>query len=91
MKLKAQSSSDDAAQLARMAPFIGISTSGNNEKDAVAVGDAILKLVDDLGLKTTLTEKNVGKDQINVITKTATRQESGPVFDAVKQLVEGLY
>lgn len=74
-----------------MAPFIGISTSRDDKKDAVAVGDAILELVKDLDLKTTLTEKNVGKDQIDVITKTATRQESGPVFDAVKKLVEGLY
>lgn len=74
-----------------MAPFIGITPSGSNVQDAVAVGDAILKLVEDLGLKTTLTEKNVGKDQVEVITKTATRQESGPVFDAVKQLVEKLY
>ena len=74
-----------------MAPFIGITSSGDDTKDAVAVGDAILKLVQDLGLKTTLTEKNVGKGQLDVITKTATRQESGPVFDAVRKLVEGLY
>lgn len=74
-----------------MAPFIGIAPSGDNVRDAVAVGDAILKLVEDLGLKTTLTQKNVGKDQVEVITKTATRQESGPVFDAVKGLVEKLY
>lgn len=74
-----------------MAPFIGIAKSGDDTKDAIAVGDAILKLVQDLDLKTTLTEKGVGKDQIDVITKTATRQESGPVFDAVKKIVEALY
>lgn len=91
VKFKAQSSSDDASQIARMAPFIGIATSGDDTRDAVAVGDAILKLVQDLGLKTTLTEKNVGKDQVDVITKTATGQESGPLFDSVKKLVEGLY
>ncbi|KAK4629105.1 putative alcohol dehydrogenase [Fulvia fulva] len=91
VKLKAQASNDDAAQLARMAPFIGIAKSGDDKKDAVAVGDAILKLVEDLGLKTTLTEKNVGEDQVHTITKLATRQESGPQYDAVKQLVENLY
>ena len=74
-----------------MVPFIGIPKSGDDTKDALAVGDAILKLVQDLGLKTTLTEKNVGNDQIDVITKTATRQESGPLFDSVKKLVERLY
>lgn len=91
VKLKAQSSDEDAAQLARMAPFIGLSKSGDDKKDATAVGDAILDLVKSLDLKTTLTEKGVGKDQVPVITKTATRQESGPVYDKVKQLVENLY
>lgn len=91
VKLKAQSSAEDASQIARMAPYIGLSKSGDDKKDAVAVGDAILRLVDSLGLKTTLTEKGVGKDQVHTIVKTATRQESGPVYDHVKSLVENLY
>lgn len=91
VKLKAQSSADDAKQLARMAPFVGVTKSGDDKKDGVAVGEAILKLVEDIGLKTTLTEKGVGKDQVDWIVKIATRQESGPVYDKVKGLVEGLY
>ncbi|EME79549.1 uncharacterized protein MYCFIDRAFT_61341 [Pseudocercospora fijiensis CIRAD86] len=91
VKLKAESSEEDAAQLARMAPFIGIAKSGDNKKDGIAVGDAILKLVQDIGLKTTLTEKGVGKDKVDWIVKTATGLESGPVYDKVKQLVENLY
>ena len=91
VKLKAQASDDDAAQIARMAPFIGISKSGDDKKDGVAVGDAILDLVKKLDLNTTLTEKGVGKDQVPVITKLATRSESGPLYDKVKELVEGLY
>lgn len=91
VKLKAENSADDAAQLARMAPFIGITRSGDDKKDGIAVGDAVLKLVQDIGLKTTLTEKGVGKDQVHFITKTATRQESGPLYDKVKLLVENLY
>ncbi|EMC93698.1 hypothetical protein BAUCODRAFT_75948 [Baudoinia panamericana UAMH 10762] len=91
VKLKAETSQEDAAQLARMASFIGLQASGDNRRDAVAVGDAILDLVKRLDLKTTLTEKGVGKDQVPVIVKTATRQESGPVYDKVKELVEGLY
>lgn len=52
----------------------------------------ILKLVSDLDLKTTLTEKGVGKDEVPIIVKRATGgQESGPVFEKVKSLVEGLY
>jgi alcohol dehydrogenase class IV len=91
VKLKAESSDEDAAQIARMAPFIGLKTSGDSRKDGVAVGDAILELVEKLELKTTLTEKGVGRDQVQTITKLATRSESGPVFDKVKELVVGLY
>ena len=91
VKLKAQSSDDDAEQIARMAPFIGLTKSADSKKDAVAVGDAILDLVKRLDLHTTLTEKGVGKDQVPVITKLATRSESGPLYDKVKELVEGLY
>ncbi|KAK5707237.1 hypothetical protein LTR17_020870 [Elasticomyces elasticus] len=91
VKLKAESSSDDAAQLARMVPFIGLQASGDSKKDGVAVGDAILELVKKLDLKTTLTEKGVGKDQVHTIVNLATRQESGELYDKVKELVEKLY
>lgn len=91
VKLKAESSADDAEQIARVAPLFGLNKSGDNKKDAVAVGDAILSLVERLGLKTTLTQEKVGKDQIPVITKTATRAESGPLYDKVEHLVKNLY
>lgn len=91
VKLKAKNSIEDAAQIARMAPFIGLTRSGDDLKDATAVGDAILKLVEHLGLKTTLTEKGVGKDQIHVIVKTATGKEEGQVYEQVKELVGKLY
>lgn len=91
VKLKAESSSEDAAQIARMAPFVGIPKSGDEKKDGVAVGEAILDLVKRLDLKTSLTEKSVGKDQVPIITKRATGQESGHIYDKVKTLVEGLY
>jgi alcohol dehydrogenase class IV len=91
VKLKAQNSSEDAEQIARMAPFAGVAKSGDDKKDAVAVGDAILALVESLGLKTTLSEKGVGKDQVHTITKTATGKESGDLYEQVKQLVENLY
>lgn len=91
VKLKAQASDEDAASIARMAPRIGLKASGDNKKDGAAVGDAILDLVTRLDLHTTLTEKGVSKNDVGKITKMATRQESGPVFDAVSKLVEGLY
>ena len=39
VKLKAEESAENSEQLARMAPFIGIAKSGDDKKDAVAVGD----------------------------------------------------
>jgi len=73
-------------------PFIGVgSRTGHDKQDAQKVGQAILDLVERLGLKTNLNEYKVGKDQLPVITKTATRQESGPVYDAVMRLVQGLW
>ena len=91
VKLKAEESKENATQIARMAPFIGISKSGDDTKDALAVGDAILDLVKRLDLKTTLTEQKVGKDQVHTITKLATKSESGDLYDRVRKLVEGLY
>ncbi|KAJ9630821.1 hypothetical protein H2203_001346 [Taxawa tesnikishii (nom. ined.)] len=80
-----------ANQIARMAPFIGVQRTGDDKKDADAVGQAILDLVDKVGLKTTLKEYNVGEDQAPVITKTATRSESGELYDRVMELVKALW
>ena len=91
VKLKAEASDEDATQLARMAPYIGLNKSGDAKKDAIAVGDAILDLVKKLDLNTTLTEKGVPKEDAHKITNLATKAESGPLYDKVKALVEGLY
>jgi alcohol dehydrogenase class IV len=91
VKLKAQ---DPAAaeQIARLLPFIGESSSGDQKKDAGKVGDMILKLVKDLGLNRDLSNYKVGKDQIPIITERATGgQKEGQVYDAVEGLVKGLF
>ena len=91
VKLMSEFSDENAQQISRMAPFIGLSKSGDDKKDAVAVGDAILDLVKRLDLKTTLTEKGVGKDQVPQVAKMATRSGSGMWYDRVTELVEDLY
>lgn len=91
VKLKAEDAAS-AEQLARMAPFIGLTRSGNDKEDAKQVGQAILDLVQNLGLKTTLTARGVGEDQLPIIVRRATGGlESGPLFDRVAALVKGLY
>lgn len=91
VKLKASLDPRSAEQIARMLPFIGYASTGNDGQDAVRVGDEILKLVQDVGLATTLKDWKVGEDQAPKIVKLATRSESGPVFDKVLELVKGLY
>jgi alcohol dehydrogenase class IV len=81
-----------ASAVSRLLPFIGGTRTGYDKPDAEQVGDMILKLVSDLGLKTTLTEKGVGKEQVPIIVERATGGlKSGPVYDKVQSLVEGLY
>lgn len=93
VKLKASLSEKDAASCARILPFIGgAPRSGDDVKDANQVGDAILDLVERLGLKTTLTEKGVGKDQVDIIVKRATGgKASKEVEEGTRKLVENLY
>lgn len=90
VKLKAQDPVA-AKQVARLLPFIGEKSSGDDKKDAEVVGERILKLVQDLGLDHDLRNYKVGKDQIPVITKRATGQEEGELYYKVKGLVEGLF
>lgn len=90
VKLKAQ---DPAAaeQVARLLPFIGETASGEGKRDAERVGERVMKLVKDLGLDSDLRNYDVGRDQISVITKRATGQESGDLYNAVEGLVKGLF
>ena len=91
VKLKAEDAAD-AEQIARMAPFVGLTRSGDDEQNAKQVGQAVLDLVQNLGLKATLTERHVGRDQVPIIAKRALGgTESGPLYDKVVALVEGLY
>lgn len=91
VKLKAQTDKDAAGQIARLAPLIGLQASGDSQKDAIAVGDKVLDLVKELGFTETLSDRKIGKDQVDIITERATRQKEGKAFDAVKKLVQNLY
>ncbi|RMZ80452.1 hypothetical protein DV737_g2979, partial [Chaetothyriales sp. CBS 132003] len=100
VKLKARASNDDAAKIARILPFIGETPSGDVVADAARVGDRINQLVADLGFKTTLTAKGVGKDQVDIIVARATgglkasdelTEEQKKLYTAVKELVQNLY
>ncbi|KIX92501.1 uncharacterized protein Z520_11821 [Fonsecaea multimorphosa CBS 102226] len=102
VKLKARQNPENAANIAAILPYIGTGEkrSGDDVKDSDLVGDRILGLVQDLGLKTNLTEKGVGKDQLDTICARATgglvpEKEKAPqdekLLAAVRGLVEKLW
>ncbi|KAI4162774.1 MAG: hypothetical protein LQ342_003661 [Letrouitia transgressa] len=87
VRLKAKDP-DQAEWIARIASWIGLERSGNDTEDALKVGDAIEKLVRDLGLTTQLKrDHGVGEDQVPVIAKLATKAESGELFEGVASIV----
>jgi len=82
-----------AAQIARLAPFIGVDSQQNAVATAIAVGKKILELVDDLGLTTKLKDKGVGEDQVPIIIKRATGgqiDDSSPDFSKFSALVKSM-
>lgn len=103
VKLMARQSDEFARALAAVLPYIGEEGCGDVVRDADLLGGRILGLVEDLGLKTTLTQRAVGRDQLDVICARATTghialpggnsrslQEETQLA-AVRRLVEGLW
>jgi alcohol dehydrogenase class IV len=86
VKLKAKKA-QDAKQLARALPFLGLDKSGNETNDALRFADAIESLVKDLGLASNLAEYGVREDQIPKIAKLATKSDSGELYDSVSAIV----
>ncbi|KAF2235539.1 Dehydroquinate synthase-like protein [Viridothelium virens] len=92
VKLKAETDSAAASNIARMMPSIGKARTGDDKADALTVADAILSLVKNLGFIQKLGEYGVGEDQVQIITERATNSKKGDkLYDAVEPLVKGLY
>lgn len=91
--MKARGEERDAVQIARLLPVVGGRLSGDVMKDAVEVGERIIKLVESLDLHPgSLSDMGVGEDQIPVIVQRATGGlKEGAVYDAVEQLVKSLF
>ena len=89
VKLKADNP-DDAAQIARLLPFIGQPRGKDDHEDALKVANAIGDLVKQLDLGCTITDYGVGEDQIPKISNMATGATDGELYDKVANLVKGL-
>lgn len=88
---KAAQGGDNAAQLCRACGAAGVTRTGDDVKDAAELGKAVEKLVQQIGMNKKLGEYQVSRDQAKVITKTATKSDSGPTYDAVLQIVESFW
>lgn len=91
VKFKAYKSHEDATQIARLLPATGGTLTGNNLEDAIEVGDRIINLIRQLGLRQTLTERGVSKDDIPIIVERATNLTEGREHDSVAVLVGKLF
>ncbi|EEP81691.1 predicted protein [Uncinocarpus reesii 1704] len=78
--------------IAKILPYVGKQTTGDWKRDAHLVGDAIGELVEDVGLKSTLTEYNVGPEEEEAIaTRALGGDKSHPDLQAVRAMVRGYY
>jgi alcohol dehydrogenase class IV len=90
--LKARAKEEDAKKMARLLSAAGGTPSGDDLKDGLEFGSRINELVSTLGLRQTLTERGVGRDQIPVVVGRVTGGlKEGQMYEAVTRLVEGLY
>lgn len=66
---KAKTQPNEAKMIARILPALGMRSEGSDEKDALAVSNAITGLVEELGHKTTLSAVCAVQSRSRVITR----------------------
>ncbi|KAH8691027.1 putative Maleylacetate reductase [Phaeosphaeriaceae sp. PMI808] len=93
VKLKAYESANSAKQICRLLPAVGLASTGDEVRDALAVGDRIMTLVQSLRLEIpSLSARGVSKDQTFTIAQRALGGVAeGPLFDQVIGLVQTLF
>ncbi|KAJ5647876.1 hypothetical protein N7490_004248 [Penicillium lividum] len=97
VKLQARQDEKSADEIAAILPY-GENRSGNDVEDGDLVGNRILGLVQQIGLKADLTIEGVGKHEMDIICARATRLEVGEkpaeertFYISVRELIEGLW
>ncbi|KAF9891376.1 hypothetical protein FE257_004232 [Aspergillus nanangensis] len=99
VKLQGRFDEDDARSVAAILPYLGQQRSDDSKADCEKVGDCILRLVKDLGLYSTLSQRGVAKDQVDIIVERGLGPwrsgmpggMNGEYGLAVRELVEGLF
>lgn len=93
LRHKALTSPAEANQIARLVPFLGLPDKGSDKENAIQVAERVAALVDDLGLKSTLTEYHVPQTQEEMqgIAERAVHKREGDEFEAVVEIVRRMY
>ena len=93
IRYKALAYAAEANQIARLVPYLGLPDKSSDKENAEAVADKVEALVDELRLKSTLTEYNVPntKEEMEEIAERALHTNHGDEFNAVVRIVRGLY
>ncbi|KAK2737698.1 hypothetical protein FQN57_007446 [Myotisia sp. PD_48] len=88
---KADHCPEDAKQIAKIVPYIGLSRSGDDTSDAHAVGNAISALVHSLGLKSTLSEFSVKpSDAETIAARSLKGDEKNSQLPALVEMIRSL-
>ncbi|ESK87573.1 alcohol dehydrogenase iv [Moniliophthora roreri MCA 2997] len=92
VKLKAEvASQEDKEWLAGALFHLRKPSTGSLEGDVVLLGNLIDELVTNLGLKSTLTQYKVPKEDIPSLTTQSVGSENDPTYDKVFKIFESLY
>jgi len=93
LRHKALTSPAEANQIARLVPFLGLPDKGSDQENATSVAERVASLVEELGLKSTLTEYHVPQTQEEMegIAERAVHKREGEEFKAVVEIVKGMY
>ena len=93
LRHKAITNPTDASQIARRVPYLGLPNMDSDRENALAVAEKVAGLVEELGLKSTLTEYGVlrTKEEMEGIVERALHVKDGDEFNAVVELVKEMY
>ncbi|PBP15575.1 alcohol dehydrogenase IV [Diplocarpon rosae] len=92
LALKAKTRPDEAKMVARVIPYIGETSRGSDEEDALVVSRAIASLVDGLGHASTLTQYGVppGEEE-SIASHALVGGKEHPDFNNLVEIIHALY
>jgi 3-oxoacid CoA-transferase len=93
LRQKALKNPAEASQIARLVPFLELPWKPTDKENAVSVADSVEHLVEELGLKSTLTEYKVPHTQgeMEAIAEWTLHTKEGDEFKSVVEILKGLY